>query len=567
MLNRYIIIFLFLFISSCVRDNQGVNIGDKIINDSLLSSFQYQSIWGRYIKNGQYDVVINEAEPVFRESVNIGDIKLQLYSAIYLSQSYLFIEKYDLAKEYLDFALRNSYKYEDEDFFYTLMINNVAAIYAMKTSFDYATALNYLENSLDASIKQDDSLNHSALLCNIASIYYFRKDTAGIKYAQAAYDMGEKLDMPNRQSLNAVRLSSMFLLNGSVNEALRYAEKGIEIIKETDYDKNKSLVYLTYAEALLANGDIMHSQEYYEKSLSFLNYANESIRIQVYLSYGNFILDKGETDKAIEMYLSSLELAKKMDNVEYTYEILYGLYMAYEKKMDVNLASEYYKKYNEASDSVFNIRKEYEFNNLLLQNEKIKHREENKIKELQLLKKSRSNVIAGFIIVVISISLACSYILYRRKNMMYHNLVKQYQNFRKSISDIKIAKENKGIDSKRDLFEKLEKLMQDDKLYRRKDLSLPMLSELMSTNVTYLSTMINQFSGKSFPNYLNSYRIEDVLDSLSNPENTDSIVTIFKNAGYTSNTTSYRAFQKEVGCTPMQYRKEVLKIKSNITEI
>lgn len=188
----------------------------------------------------------------------------------------------------------------------------------------------------------------------------------------------------------------------------------------------------------------------------------------------------------------------------------------------------------------------------------------------EIHKKNTFIMVSLFISILILIILVFLILMYIRKNQTYRKIVKQYNAYRESILRMKQsedAKKDTACKSMYPLYEQLENMMKNDKIYRRSDLTVQKISEMLCTNTTYISNIINQFSGKSFPNYLNSYRIEDVLDSLSNPENTDSIVTIFKNAGYTSNTTSYRAFQKEVGCTPMQYRKEVLKIKSNITEI
>lgn len=112
------------------------------------------------------------------------------------------------------------------------------------------------------------------------------------------------------------------------------------------------------------------------------------------------------------------------------------------------------------------------------------------------------------------------------------------------------------------IYEDLETEMKENKLYRRKDLTLQMLSELMGTNTTYMSDVINSFSGKSFSSYLNSYRMEEVLEELSDPSNTEPINTIFEKAGYTSRTTYTRIFRSEVGCTPSKYREEAQKMHS-----
>ena len=80
--------------------------------------------------------------------------------------------------------------------------------------------------------------------------------------------------------------------------------------------------------------------------------------------------------------------------------------------------------------------------------------------------------------------------------------------------------------------------------------------------VAYMSHIVNSFSGKSFPNYLNAYRIEEVLDALSDPSDDEPIHAVFERVGYTSRSTYLRIFRKEVGCAPSKYRQEIRKIRA-----
>ncbi len=65
----------------------------------------------------------------------------------------------------------------------------------------------------------------------------------------------------------------------------------------------------------------------------------------------------------------------------------------------------------------------------------------------------------------------------------------------------------------KDLFIKLERF-EENKLFTKPDLTLNDLAEYCKTNRSYLSQYINQVKEKSFPDYINSLRINLLLDNL-----------------------------------------------------
>ena len=69
------------------------------------------------------------------------------------------------------------------------------------------------------------------------------------------------------------------------------------------------------------------------------------------------------------------------------------------------------------------------------------------------------------------------------------------------------------------LFDAVEKLMNDEHLYRSNSISIDMLVERLHSNRTYLSRMFTE-QNTSFSEYINSYRIREALALLSEPEMT-----------------------------------------------
>ncbi|MDX9749093.1 MAG: helix-turn-helix domain-containing protein [Paludibacter sp.] len=107
-----------------------------------------------------------------------------------------------------------------------------------------------------------------------------------------------------------------------------------------------------------------------------------------------------------------------------------------------------------------------------------------------------------------------------------------------------------------ELKNKLQSLVEDEKIYTRKDLRIVDLSKIMNTNRTYVSRLINQEYGKSFSELINHFRFEEAKRMLLRNEYSFlSISEIANRAGFPSESSFYRVFKKETGMAPGDWRK------------
>lgn len=147
---------------------------------------------------------------------------------------------------------------------------------------------------------------------------------------------------------------------------------------------------------------------------------------------------------------------------------------------------------------------------------------------------------------------------------MYRQLVILYDTHRQrerqllEQRDAKTDLVNTGQKNKA-LFEAVEKLMNDEHLYRSNSISIDMLVERLHSNRTYLSRMFTE-QNTSFSEYINSYRIREALSLLSEPENDIPLKVLSDSLGYNSLSSFYRAFQKEMGVPPSRFRQEIKKL-------
>lgn len=100
----------------------------------------------------------------------------------------------------------------------------------------------------------------------------------------------------------------------------------------------------------------------------------------------------------------------------------------------------------------------------------------------------------------------------------------------------------------------LETYMGRERPWMDPSLSLSELSQAVGTNRTYLSDYINNSLGTTFCDYLNSFRIAQAC-SLMAADSRLSLEEVAERSGFNSMSTFRRAFRKELGCNPAQYRK------------
>lgn len=100
---------------------------------------------------------------------------------------------------------------------------------------------------------------------------------------------------------------------------------------------------------------------------------------------------------------------------------------------------------------------------------------------------------------------------------------------------------------------KIKSAMQDDLLYRDPNLSLFNLSKHIGASSHYVSQTLNSKLHATFFDYINSWRIKDALNQLTTTDKTVLMITL--DVGFNSRSSFYKAFKRETGKTPMQFKR------------
>lgn len=118
----------------------------------------------------------------------------------------------------------------------------------------------------------------------------------------------------------------------------------------------------------------------------------------------------------------------------------------------------------------------------------------------------------------------------------------------------KYSKSGLSKEKEEDYHSQLSKLITEDKIYTNPELSLKELADELEIHPNYLSQIINNREGKTFYDYINTYRVEEFKRLISIPENQQfTLMSIAYDCGFNSKSTFNRYFKKITKVTPSQY--------------
>ncbi|OFY68419.1 MAG: hypothetical protein A2V64_01290 [Bacteroidetes bacterium RBG_13_43_22] len=109
---------------------------------------------------------------------------------------------------------------------------------------------------------------------------------------------------------------------------------------------------------------------------------------------------------------------------------------------------------------------------------------------------------------------------------------------------------------------KLISVMETEKPYLNRDLSIQDLSEMTGIPRHHITQVLNEKHGKNFFTFINEYRVKEVISRFSDPKNNNyTILAIAYDAGFNSKTTFNYIFKNLKGITPSEFREKSSGIK------
>ncbi|WP_299364070.1 AraC family transcriptional regulator [Winogradskyella sp.] len=126
-----------------------------------------------------------------------------------------------------------------------------------------------------------------------------------------------------------------------------------------------------------------------------------------------------------------------------------------------------------------------------------------------------------------------------------------------SIKSKSIGKKSLSVGDLNEYSTRLSYLMDTKRPYLNPKLKLSELADLMDMNPVLLSNVINTSFEKNFNDYINEYRVNEVINKMKDPKfNNLSLLGLALDSGFNSKSTFNLMFKKFTGKTPKMFKKE-----------
>jgi AraC-like DNA-binding protein/Tfp pilus assembly protein PilF len=430
---------------------------------------------------------------------------------------------------------------------------------------DFRSAYEYLIRALLLCEESNYQSYEPKIYTNIGNIYYrFNKyDIAKLYYSKAlnlCQDSATIVIMLNN-------LGTVEVENGNLDSAFLYLEQSLQISKQHD---NVHLHTLLNTMAWVFQNRKLYDSAFYYYRWS-LDEARENAKIEkeaeILSNISKLHFEVNKTDSV----LFYVDLSNIIAEKNHFLSILAENYLTLSKIEEANRghknALELYKKHALLKDSVFKAENFGDINQVqhLYEVSKTNKQIKQLVIEQQIREqKIRYQKIIQFIILgillLVTIALFYIYLQKRKLSRAYKKL------FEKNIQIIELQDNSLKRDSEKykkspltdemheELLDKILTLMKDNSIVCDPEFSLDKLAELVQSNSTYVSQVINTALMKNFRSFLNGYRIYEAQQLFSELDIAKyTIESVAYKVGFKSPSAFRSTFKEITGVSPNYY--------------
>lgn len=530
-----------------------------------------------------------ELQQIIQKATNFADKGIRDSALLYYSEVY---SKY------------SAYQTSREQYYCAMAYLGSAKI--LYHSCNFTESLRLLLSGLKIIEKCGNQKKIAEFYIEMANIYWLSQDQ---ETAKKCYEMGLEFAEEQKDTISMIRLFN--LLTG-VNCYLKHdveakinLQKANKLNRGSLLQENTNLFYNGLFQLNAQNYD--KAAEYFRKSASHARTHNVSLDYEcsAYEELYKLYMKTGERDSVRKYLFKCYEILQEIPFVSMLPNCLKSMSDFYKQSSDYRTAYDYICEYQEIMDSVFRYR---EINNL--RNIHTMYEIDKKNSEITILQdrtaekektiQKQSVAIGGMVIGLLGILSVAIYI-YRKKQeltFLYRKLFdmnrdisasEQYnRDLRIKYERILVEKETqiermeeklkdvsrpvseeqqkdgsrkalKKMDEerKRSLQAAIDEIMENSTEFCSVDFSLDKLAELVHSNNTYVSQIINENYNRTFYSLVNEYRIKEAQRRLLDEKNYGhlTIKAISESVGYKSQTTFIKIFKETTGMTPSMYQK------------
>jgi len=572
---------------------KGIGISKKNNWNNLLAQLYYTKAHA-YDGAGEYIKAID----IYKTCINYAK---KVDNVLLLTKSHLNIG----ATQYYYGQQNNALKNYKKSLEYSILLNdssiiaknynNIALIY--KSKGKYVDAIVNFHKSLNINSKFGNKKSVANTYMNIGSIYWEQDNYKDAKknYNKSAIIYQELNDKIGLAGIYT-NLGLICKTEKDTLSALKHYKNAVLLYKQSNFKFGLSTAYMNIGVVYDEKKDLKKAIKYYHKSLNLSKkFPNKKVALTNLLNLSSIYAFQKKHKKAEQFAKQGLAIAKEMNDLISIYNAHKILATNYSYEGRFNLAYNNIKIYTALKDSLFNLEKNKQLNEIRTKYETEKKeaeillfKEKDKIQNIKIEKDNQIIWRTTIILIITILSLIIFFILFIQKRKSYIALVERNiqltkqdiekeKEFKKNIKqDIGInrktekqqnVKDNnlsnnkyqKSILSdiqKQELLQNIISLMEEEKYFLNPHFTIDEFSKEINTNRGYISQIINEFFKTNFNNFINEYRVKETRKLLidSNFDNY-SLEGIASLAGFNNRVTFNTAFKKFTGVTPSFFKK------------
>lgn len=563
---------------------------DSLYAASLLSKGQNSIYLGDFLK---FDSCLNEVLKIdFR-----GNELLQAETYVSLAEQSNYLGNYEDALRDVEIADNLLSDYYEEDLY--LLKYKIALIKGLSYfSINKKDSMQFFMNqALNLAEKLEKK---SSVLFVYSYLGYMYTELAEFenaeKYLLQAYDIADTIGNNEAKSASLISLAATYIGLGEYEKAVVKSNMALAIENEyMNADGKLSYIYNHRSEALLhlneiqnAISDAHQAVKYSEELLDHVQIMTAYVNLaNGYIKMHNWYLAKQYLDEAIDCLDTSNADLKTKEKIYSTYVNVCN------ETEDLKNALKYSQLTAYTRDSI-NMTERF---NMITELE-VAYETDKKEQELRLANQTIKThyqlfLFLTLLFILILISALIFHYYYRKQRKTELELLRRSEaaaqaklkmiSHYKAVEEIIIVHDSDNTESDIDKqitntnvngttlsTDRIEEIIKEvnshfkvHKVHLDSSLTLAVFAEIIGTNTTYLSTVLNQALNTNFTSLLNFYRIEEAkhifkLQANYSSTKIDNLDTIAANCGFRSVSVFHVNFKKETGMTPGQYKKSLI---------
>ena len=571
-----IIIVILLAISGCRQSTHTVYNNEL---ERLRSEAKEAAMKGNFNKSDSL------GKELYRKALEADNESFQAYGL--MSQSYYNYsplqgaERKKIAHRALEKALHT-----DND---TLIsrIYNVLGCYATLQDYDFAMAVHYFSEAKRYALAAGARDFVMAADCNISEIYHSIGDTLGLTYDREIYEFAKETGQYHFMLPAAQHMAEHLMENAAT------APQALTYIADIDSTESAYLYHKLMGDYFQAMGDDKESARQYDKAI-----ADNDTSPGVYLSYAALLFNRDKHEESLAM----LDKAKDNLNDESTYN-------TYRSRM-LKLYADNYRQiqhYKEGMDHLYRFIALRDSMNEYRSNEQVNRfriRYDLGKKELEVTRTKAElrirNIIICSVVILSIIIIGLIIIYFKKRNRLLQVIVDRQKSLihlrnesslvqpvaydnstdsdatpqpRNEIDDHSIADapddddDGSSVESNRggisdakisEIWSRIKREMEINHIYRDPSVSREIFANRVGCNHTWFSQVIKERTGLSYPQFMNTRRVEEAVERLSDPAYSNTHEELWRQLGFLSKATFYNSFKAQMGMSPAEYRRRAL---------